>query len=207
MRASILIFLALVFSSSASGDADIAAYLVESKAYTKLQSGSKKGEIFDARFTKCSRCKLVELVTPEGESISVRAERKPRIELTAGDLQHLLLAQNRDVFLSTKSYWLALAVPKDDQRDALNELYDKYPFDRLLVRLNGEPVAVDTVLTAQNTGIEVGRFLSRAELEAFAEAFSTENNVAVEWAEIDEEQFLQDRRKLEERLGSGSSLQ
>lgn len=79
----------------------------------EAKARQREGEIdlFLPRFTRCDDCVDVSFTPPSGGSVTVEAERKPRLVLTDSDIEEIRLIETRNMIAPSVEQWVAIAIP------------------------------------------------------------------------------------------------
>jgi hypothetical protein len=87
------------------------------------------------------------------------------LTLTENEIKEIRLVELKN---GRTHRWIALAIP-NPSNPAIVRLMHDFPWDKVLVDLNGVPVDIDTVET-WSSGIKFAAFAQSDQLEAFAKA-------------------------------------
>lgn len=161
--------------------------------------GSALGnDLFSPRFTECGDCVVYDLHSPEGAR-SIRAESRPRTTLAASEVRQLRVAEVRHPARPDITRWVVWAVPTEEVwSHKFLPIYERFPFDEVLVTRDRQILGVDTVAT-WDSGIELGRYQGRDEAAAVVALFG-DQELEVTWIPHDEEVYEQLRQELRDSL-------
>lgn len=193
---SVACLVLLVTGIGCKAEPYLAAYLIASDQVANETSENREPVLglFEARFRECSDCREINVELPAGETLSVRPEPKPRLTLSADEINEVRLAEVRSVFDPTIRTWIALAIPSEDAKKRIGQLSREFPFDTVLIEIDGNPTDVHSIATWSG-GIRLAVFREREELEEFAGRLK----VRTSWLPFNEEEFERNRQESNQR--------
>jgi hypothetical protein len=164
----------------------------------KAQHREDELDLFAPRFTSCEDCVQVTFTPPSGGTYSVEAEREPRLVLSSSDVKEVRLTETRSVLDPSVHSWVAIAIPTEEARYRMAEVTAKFPFDSVLVAVDGVDLDVHSTAT-WSAGIRLGVFRDRADLEKFADKLT----LPKAWIPFDEKEFQRARQEVRDALEHG----
>jgi len=161
----ILAALSVALTVAASCHAwSLAVFLVVTKP-------SSESPILEPRFVECEDdCRDVRARLPGGDETFVRAEKRPREVFSPKDFEKVVVFP-LETAIRGRSVWYVVASPTSVARTRLSDIAAAYPFDRVLIEMDGQATDVHVVAT-WSSGLRLSAFGDRATALEFAEKFA-----------------------------------
>lgn len=125
--------------------------------------------LFQPRFSQCADCAPIEFVSPGGGRFSGMVEKSARLRILASEIDEYRAYETALAGEHPATGWVLVAIPSTAARATVARLAEAFPFDRVLVKLDGAPVDVQGVTSAR-AGIQLGVFGGAKEAERFGES-------------------------------------
>jgi hypothetical protein len=148
----------------------------------------------------CPTCQLRRLHFFDGTDRAILVEKEPVLRVGRANVRSLVATEMRTMAEPHITYWEVRALLRDSARARVREVIDRFPGERILTDVGGKWFAIsDTDLLHE--ALVVARVAHKSE----AIDLSLAIGAPTEWHELDEEEWLRDKVRLEEMLEDESS--
>jgi hypothetical protein len=151
--------------------------------------------IFQPKFLACDTCQAVHFTSPGGYELSARPEVEPRAKLRKEQIASVKVVQLRNPYDPTVQIWEVLVTPDESAKTPLVAIMQEYPYDHVLVTLDGKPIDVSSVI-GWSRGVRIAGFPTREAAKPFVDSLG----LPASWRPMTDEEVRRSQQEIQERV-------
>lgn len=148
----------------------------------------------------CPSCELRRLHFFDGIDRVILVEKEPALRVGRAEVRLLVATEMRTITEPHITYWELRALLTDSRRVPVRDVIDRFPGQRILTDVGDKWFAI-----SDNDLLHEALVVARVASKSEALDLSLAMGAPTEWHELDEEEWLHDKARLEEMLEDGSS--